>query len=316
MKRLSVAAVGLMLTVTGALAQTYPSRPVKMLVSFPPGSSTDQVARLLASELQMALGQPFIIENRVGGQGSVSADAVAKSAQDGYTLLLTTNSLAVTPSLFSKLPYDPIKDIAPVARIGFTAFVAMVRPDFKAQSMAELLAIAKAEPGKLSGGQGGSGGQVSVALLKSLAQVDILSVPYKGVPQAIIDVLGGQIDFAFIDLGNAAAQTRGGKLRALGVTLPNRTDLAPGVPTIGETVPGFEVTAWFALVAPAGTPPEIINKLYDATAAALAKPSVKQGIASTGTDVAPMGPAQFPEFLRSEIAKWKVLVKLADLHAE
>jgi tripartite-type tricarboxylate transporter receptor subunit TctC len=319
MRRLFPGVAGLvcgLLFAAAASAQTYPNRPVKMLVSFPPGSSTDQVARLLSAELQMALGQPFVIENKVGAQGSISADAVAKSPPDGYTLLLTTNSLAVAVSLFKKLPYDPVKDIAPIARIGFTAFVAMTKPDFQAKSMAELIALARAQPGKLSGGQGGSGGQVSMALLNSMAKVDILSVPYKGVPQAIIDVMGGSVDFAFVDLGNAGAQVKGGRLRALGVTMPNRTDLAPGVPTIAESVPGYEVTAWFALVAPAGTPADIVAKLHDATVKALAKPEVRQGLAATGTDVATLNPAQFTQFLQSEIPKWAELVKLSGMHAE
>jgi tripartite-type tricarboxylate transporter receptor subunit TctC len=318
--RISVAAVGMvcsLLFAAVASGQTYPNRPVKLLVPFPAGSSTDQVARLLGNDLQKALGQPFVVDNRPGAQGSIAADAVAKSAPDGYTLLLTTNSpLAANVSLFKKLPYDPVKDFAPIARVGVTAFVVMVRPDFQAKTLAELIALARAQPGKLSGGYGGGGGQVSLALLKSMAKVDIVEVPYKGVPQALTDVLGGTVSFALVDLGNAAAQVKGGQLSALGVTLAKRTDLAPDVPAIAETLPGYELIAWFGLVAPAGTPEDIVGKLYDATVSALAKPDVRRGLATTGTDIATLDPSQFAGFIQSEIAKWAVLVKLAGMHAE
>jgi tripartite-type tricarboxylate transporter receptor subunit TctC len=318
--RISVAAVGMvcsLLFAAVASGQTYPNRPVKLLVPFPAGSSTDQVARLLGNDLQKALGQPFVVDNRPGAQGSIAADAVAKSAPDGYTLLLTTNSpLAANVSLFKKLPYDPVKDFAPIARVGVTAFVVMVRPDFQAKTLAELIALARAQPGKLSGGYGGGGGQVSLALLKSMAKVDIVEVPYKGVPQALTDVLGGTVSFALVDLGNAAAQVKGGQLSALGVTLAKRTDLAPDVPAIAETLPGYELIAWFGLVAPAGTPEDIVAKLYDATVSALAKPDVRRGLATTGTDIATLDPSQFAGFIQSEIAKWAVLVKLAGMHAE
>jgi tripartite-type tricarboxylate transporter receptor subunit TctC len=320
MYRVVIAAIGAMcnlLVAAPASAQSYPSRPVKLLVPFPAGSSTDQVARLIGNELQNVLGQPFVVDNRPGALGSIAADAVAKSLPDGYTLLLTTNSpLATNVSLFKTLSYDPVKDFAPIARIGVTAFVLMVKPDFQAKSLEELLAVARAQPGKLSGGFGGGGGQVSQALLKSMAKVDIVDVPYRGVPQAVTDTLGGSVSFSFVDLGNAGALAKSGQLRALAETLPQRTDLAPGVPAIAETLPGYEVVAWFGLVAPAGTPPEIVAKLYDATAAALAKPEIKQGLAVTGTEVSTLNSAQFAKFIQSEIPKWAELVKLSGMHAE
>jgi tripartite-type tricarboxylate transporter receptor subunit TctC len=325
MRRILTAAIGMMggivlaglLTATLASAQPYPNRPVKLLVPFPGGSSTDQVARLLGNDLQNALGQPFVVDNRPGALGSIAADAVAKSAPDGYTLLLTTNSpLATNVSLFKTLPYDPVKDFAPIARIGVTAFVLMVKPDFQAANLQELLALARAQPGKLSGGFGGGGGQVSQALLKSMAKVDVVDVPYRGVPQAVTDTLGGNVSYSFVDLGNAEALAKNGQLRPLGETLPHRTDLAPGVPAIAETLPGYEVVAWFGLVAPAGAPPDIIAKLHDATIAALAKPEVRQGLAITGTEVATLDAAQFADFIKSEIPKWAELVKISGMHAE
>ena len=243
MQRSFLAAAGLLcslLYAATAAAQTYPSHPVKILVPFPAGSSTDEVARLIGNELQTALGQPFVVDNRAGAQGTIAADAVAKSAPDGYTLLLTTNSpLATDVSLFNKLPYDPVKDFAPIARIGVTAFVLMTRPDFKAKSLKELIDLAHAEPNKLSAGFGGGGGQVSQALFKSMAKVEITDVPYRGVPQAVTDTLGGTVTYAFVDLGNAAALASSKQLIPLGQTLPQRTKLAPGVPAIGETFAGL-----------------------------------------------------------------------------
>jgi tripartite-type tricarboxylate transporter receptor subunit TctC len=299
-----------------AMAQDYPSRPVKLLVPFPAGSSTDQVARLLGNELQTLLGQPFIAENKPGAQGTLAADATAKSAADGHTLLLATNSIATTVSLFKKLPYDPLKDLQPIARIGFTGFVAMTRTDFEARTMPDLIALARKEPGKLSGGYGGGGGQVSQALLKSMAKLDITDVPYRGVPQSVTDVLGGNITYAWVDLGNAGTLAQGGRLTPIGVTLPKRTDLAPGVPAIAETLPNYQLVAWFALFAPAGTPPAIVDKLYKSIVVSLGKPEIRKGLVLTGTEIAPLDPAAMADFVKEEIPRWADLAKLANLHPE
>jgi tripartite-type tricarboxylate transporter receptor subunit TctC len=320
MQRSFLATAGLLcslLYTVAAAAQTYPSHPVKLLVPFPAGSSTDEVARLIGNELQTALGQPFVVDNRPGALGTIAADAVAKSAPDGYTLLLTTNSpLATDVSLFNKLPYDPVKDFAPIARIGVTAFVLMTRPDFKAKSLKELIDLAHAQPNKLSAGFGGGGGQVSQALFKSMAKVEIIDVPYRGVPQAVTDTLGGTVSYAFVDLGNAAALASSKQLNPLGQTLPERTKLAPGVPAIAETLPGFQVVGWFGLVAPAGTPPEIVAKLYQTATAALAEPAVQHAMALTGTDVAVLDPAEFSAFIKSEIPRWAELVKISGMKAQ
>jgi tripartite-type tricarboxylate transporter receptor subunit TctC len=317
--RLIFAVVGIvcgLLVAAPARSETYPDHPVKLVVPFPAGSSTDQIARLIGKELELTLGQPFIVENKAGAAGSIAANYVAKSTPDGYTLLLTTNSLALDVSLFDKLPYDPVSDFAPIARIGFTGFVAMVRPDSPAKTMADLIALARAQPGKLSAGHSGSGSQVSLALLNSMANINIISVPYHGVPQAVTDLLGGSVYSAFVDLGNARALARSGQLIALGETLPRRTDLAPGVPAIAETLPGYDVSAWFGLVAPAGTPQAIVGKLYDSTASVLAKPDLRDGIGLTGTDVSTLDPSNFAQFIKSEIPKWAKLVKLSRIHAE
>jgi len=333
MNRLLSLAAGLICSAVfaaGALAQTapaqaapaeaaraYPTRPVRLIAPFPPGSNADSVARVMAGPLQKALGQPFIVENRPGATGSIAADYVAKSAPDGYTLFLTTNSpLVVNGSLFKKLSYDPVKDFAPVTRLGVTGFVAMVRPDFPAKTLSELIALARSRPGMLSAGSGGAGAQVSTALLKSMAQIDVIDVPYKGVPQAVTDVIGGTLSFAMVDLGNAIVQIDGAKLLPLAITLDAPTPLAPGVPTVAETLPGYAVVAWFGIVAPAGTPPGIVAKLNDAAMSALTRPDVKAAFANTGNVISPQGPADFGAFIQSEIAKWAVLVKLAGLQPE
>jgi len=300
-----------------AHAQTYPSKPVKLVVPFPAGSATDQVARVIGQQFQESLGQPFVVENKPGAQGSIASAEVARAAPDGYTLMVGTNTpLAANPSLFKKLTYDPVKDFAPVARLGTISFMIMVRPDFPAKNFKEFLAHAKANAGKLSAGYGSAGSQVSQAMLRSMGKIDFIDVPYKGLPQAITDVLGGQISFTFADLANALAQIKGGKLRGIAVTSQKRSALAPDVPAIAEELAGYELIAWFALVAPAGTPPAVVARLHDITAKSLAKPEVIARFASLGTDVAPMNPEQLGGFIRSEIAKFARLAKEAGIQPE
>ncbi|HKX38636.1 MAG TPA: tripartite tricarboxylate transporter substrate binding protein, partial [Burkholderiales bacterium] len=249
-----------------ASAQTYPSRPVKLVVPFPAGSATDQIARVVGQQLQESLGQPFVVENKPGAQGSIASAEVARAAPDGHTLMVGTNTpLAANPSLFKKLSYDPVKDFAPIARLGTISFMIMVRPDFPAKDLKGFLSHAKANPGKLSAGYGSAGSQVSQALLRSMGKIDFIDVPYKGLPQAITDVLGGQISFTFADLANALAQIKGGKLRGIAVTSQKRSSLAPDVPAIAEELPGYELIAWFALVAPTGTPAPLVSRLHDVT---------------------------------------------------
>lgn len=298
-------------------AQAWPSKPVKLVVPFPAGSATDQVARAIGQELQGALGQPFVVENRAGAQGTIAAEGVAKSAPDGYTLMVTTNTpQAAAPALFKQLRYDPVKDFQPVARLGTISFMLMVSADFPAKTFKEFLAHARANPGKLSGGYGSAGSQVSQAMIRSMGKVDFVDVPFKGLPEAITNVLGGQITFTFADLANALAQQKGGKLRGLAVTSEKRSPLAPDVPAIAEELKGYELIAWFALMAPAGTPAEIVNRLHGATAAALAKPEVVARYANLGTDVAPMNPQQLGDFIKSEIAKWGRMAKEAGIQPQ
>jgi tripartite-type tricarboxylate transporter receptor subunit TctC len=309
--------LALALAAGSALAQPYPSKPVKLIVPFPAGSATDQIARVIGSELQGALGQPFVVDNKPGAQGTIAAEGVAKSAPDGYTLMVSTNTpQAAAPALFKQLRYDPVKDFAPIARLGTISFMLMVQADFPAKSFKEFLAHAKANPGKLSGGYGSAGSQVSQAMMRSMGKVEFVDVPYKGLPQAITDVLGGAISFTFADLANALAQQKGGKLRGLAVTSEKRSPLAPEVPAIAEELKGYELIAWFALMAPAGTPREIVKALYDATSKSLQKNEIKDKFALLGTDVAPLDPAQLEAFIKSEIAKWGKMAKEAGIQPQ
>ena len=296
-------------------AQTYPAKPIKLLVPFPSGSATDHIARLTGTELQQALGQPVVVENKPGAQGGIAAAEVAKAPPDGYTLLMTTNTpQAANVSLFKKLNYDPVKDFSPVARLGTTSFMLMVRPEYPAKNLKEFLSYSKGK--NQSAGYGSAGSQVSLSMLKSMGKLDVVEVPYKGIPQAVTDTMGGQLAFTFVDLGNALAQAKGGKLRGLAVTSKARTPLAPDMPAIAEELPGYELIAWFALMAPAKTPQEIVQKLHDAAVKSLAKADVKEKYAGIGIDPAPMNPTELGKFIQSEIAHWAKLTKLAGIQPE
>ena len=304
MKRMIGVAI-LLGAATGALAQGYPTHPVKIVVPYPPGSAPDQVGRIVAQGLQESLGQPFIIDNRSGALGGLGTGEVARATPDGYTILLTTNTPhAANAALFKKLQYDPVKDFSPIVRVITTSMMLLVKTDFPATNLKEFIAYAKAKPGGLTAGYGSAGTQVSIAKLKTGGNFKTVDVPYKGVPLAINDVLGGQIDFTYGDFAVGLAQIKGGKMKSLGVTSLKRTPLAPDVPAIAEELPGFETILWFGLVAPAGTPRDIVTKLHDTVAANLAKPEVKSRLGNMGLEASPLTPEQFAEFIKSEIAKW------------
>jgi tripartite-type tricarboxylate transporter receptor subunit TctC len=300
-----------------AQAQSYPAKPVRLIVPFPSGSATDQIARIVGQQLQESLGQPFIVENKAGAQGAIAATEVAKAAPDGYTLMITTNTpQAANVSLFKKLSYDPVKDFSAITRFGTTSFMLMVRADFPAKTLKEFLAQARAQPGKLSAGYGSSGSQVSIAMLKSLGKIDIVEVPYKGIPQTVTDTLGGSLQLTFVDLANAMGQVKGGKLRGLALTSGKRSSIVPDMPAVAEELPGYEIIAWFGLVAPAKLPEGIVKQLDGALQKAMATAEFKQKFAAIGADVAPMGPAEFGKFIQSEVAHWAKLVKLAGIEPE
>src|SRR3954463_3463750 len=284
-----------------AQAQGYPTHVVKLVVPYGPGSSPDQVGRIIAQQMQESLGQTVIVDNRAGALGNVGTAEVARAAPDGYTILLTTNTPhAANVALFKKLPFDPVKDFAPIVRLITTSMVLLVRSDFPANNLAEFIQYARTKPSGLNAGYGSAATIVSIAKLRTAAGFKTLDVPYKGVPLAINDVLGGDVDFTFGDFAVSMPQIHGGKMKGLGVTSAKRTQLAPEIPSIAETFPGFETRIWYGLVAPAGTPPAAVAKLHDVVAAALAKPEVKSKLAGLGLETAPMSPEEFAEFIKKE----------------
>ncbi|MFD0669746.1 Bug family tripartite tricarboxylate transporter substrate binding protein [Ramlibacter sp. MAHUQ-53] len=300
-----------------AFAQAWPARPVKMIVPFPAGSATDLAARVMAQQLGATLGQGFVVENKPGAGGSIAAMEVVRAAPDGYTLLFSSNSaLASNVALLKSMPYDPVKDLAAVAGVGETTLALMVKTEHPAKNLAEFLAYLRARPGKVSAGFGSSSSQVSIAVLNKLAKTDAQLVPYKGIPLAVNDVLAGVVDFTFVDLGNSMAQAKGGKMRALGVTSPQRSTLTPDWPALAESLPGFDITAWFAIAGPASLPRDVAEKLNGAVAQALRQAEVKDRLAGIGLQPMPMGPDQLKAFMASEVTKWVRLAKEANVQPE
>ncbi len=300
-----------------AQAQAYPSKPLKFVVPFSAGSATDAVGRIIAQAMAEALGQPATVENKAGANGILGADSVKGAPGDGYTFLVTTSTTqAANVSLYKKLPYDPVKDFTPIGKIGETGFILMVQADFAAKDMKEFITYAKANPGKLAYGHGSSGSLVSAALLGQMAGLDVLSVPYKSIPPALTDLLGGQIQFTFADVGNAVSQMNGGRLRGLGVTTTKRAGKAPLVTPIGDSVKDYAVSAWFGLVAPAGLPADVKAKVGTAFAAVMAKPEVREKIAAAGVDVDYQDAAQLAKTIDAEIKKWSLWVKAANITPE
>ena len=310
-------AAALLACVGAATAQGYPTRPVKFVVPFPPGSGPDQVARVLQQQLLETLGQPFVIENRSGALGTVGAAEASRAAPDGYTILFTTNTTqAAGVALFKKLQYDPVKDFTPICRIIMTSMVLVVKADFPAGNMKEFIAYAKSKQGGLNAGYGSAGTQVSIAKLKTGGGFQTVDIPYKGVPLAVNDVLSGQVDFTYADLAVGFAQIKGGKLKGLGVTSAQRAPLAPDIPAIAETLPGYETTLWYGIMAPAGTPRDIVDKLNNAIAAAMNKPDIKARFGAMGLDVALLAPEPFADYIKREIAKWTREAKEANIQPE
>ncbi len=312
-----LAAAALALAAGAALAQAWPAHTVKLVVPYPPGSSPDSVGRIVAQQMQEALGQPVIVSNVSGALANVGTAEVARAAPDGYTILLTTNTPhAANVALFKQLPFDPVKDFAPIVRVITTSMVLLVRSDFPASSLKEFIAYAKTKPEGITAGYGSAATIVSIAKLRAAAGFKTLDVAYKGVPLAITDVLGGQVDFTLGDFAVSMPQIQGGKMKGLGVTSPARTPLAPDLPAIAEMFPGFETRIWYGLVAPAGTPRAIVVKLHDVVAASLAKPEVKARLAGLGLEAAPMQPEEFADFIKKEIAKWTKEVREAGIEPQ
>jgi tripartite-type tricarboxylate transporter receptor subunit TctC len=300
-----------------AAAQAYPNRPIRVLVPFQAGSAPDQIIRITTQHMQSTLGQPFVIENKPGAQGNIGVAEAARAAPDGYTLVSANNTtFAANPSLFRKLPFDPQKDFAPIGRFITTGLILSVRPEFPAKNLQEFIAYAKSQQGKLTAAQASAGMRVSIAMLRSLAGIQLVEVPYKGQPQALNDLLGGQVDMTFADYAVGLSQIRGGKIRGLGVTTGKRSQAAPEIPSIGEVVPGFDLAVWAGMAAPGGTPRPIVDQLWKAAERALASPEVAKAMAAMSFSVEPMNPDEFAAYIRSETAKWAKMVKEAGIEPE
>jgi tripartite-type tricarboxylate transporter receptor subunit TctC len=290
-----------------------------VVVPFPPGAGPDQLARLLSVPMQEVLGQPLVVENRAGAQGTIAATDVARANPDGHTLLMGTNTTqAANVGLFKKLAYDPLKDFAYVARLAQTSLILAVRSDFPATTAKEFIAVAKAKAkrGELSGGFGSGGAQVSLGLLRSLGGIEFVEVPYKGIPIAVGEVVGWQIAFTFTDFTAGIGQWKAGRLKLLGVTSRNRSALAPEVPALAEDLPGFEITIWWGLMAPAGTPRDTVQRLSDAAISALNRPDVRQRLAGLSVDPAAMGPEDFTRFVGVEVPRWVKQIRDAGILPE
>jgi len=301
-----------------ATAAQWPQRPVRMLVGFAPGGGTDATARAIAPKLSELLGQQVVIDNRPGATGNIAADITAKANPDGYTILMgTIAALAINPSLYAKLPFDPVKDLAPVTRAVDSTNVLVLHPSVPAKSVKELIALAKAKPLNCGSSGVGGAGHLALELFNLQAGTRITHVPYKGGGPAMIDLLGGNIQLIFATAASAVGHIKSGKIRALAVTTAKRAPLVPDLPTIAETgLKGFEANNWYGVVVPGKTPRPIIDRLNKDIATALMMPDVKELLFKQGLDVAPDSPEAFGAYIKSETVKWAKVIKSAGLKAE
>lgn len=309
--RLAGAAI-LCLLASVAAAQPYPSKPIKIVVAFPPGGSTDLAARALGQKLSEALATPVVVENRPGASGNIGAEAVAKAPADGYTLFMAATSFATSPAFFANLPWDPIRDFAPISLVATVPIIVVINPAVPANNVRELIAYAKANPGKLNMASPGAATltRLSGEMFRIAAGIDWVSVHYKGGPPAMNDMLSGQAQVMFANISDVLAQVKAGRLRALAVTTAKRSAVVPELPTLSESgLPGFDVSTWQAMLAPAGTPREIIARLNAEIGRIMALPEMKERFLSFGTDAATSTPEQLGQFLRDEVAKIGKVVK-------
>ena len=294
-------------------AQGYPNKSIRLIVPFPAGGPTDVIARAVAQKLTESMGQPVVIDNRGGSGGNIGADIVAKSAPDGYTLLMgIVSTHAINASLYSKMPYDTVKDFAPITRTGAATIIMIAHPSVPAKSIKEFIALATAKPGQFSFASPGSGTPHHLAgeLLKTVAGIDMAHIPYKGAAPAVIDLMGGQVPVGFVSLPAALPHVKAGKLTALGITDSKRSAIAPDITTFAESgLAGYELENWYGALAPAGTPKDIIDKLNAEIVRALQLPDVKERLHSQGFEIRTSTPEQFAAFIRTEIVKWAKIVK-------
>jgi len=305
---------------SAALPQDYPSRPIRMIVPFPAGGTADLLARQIGQTMGEALRQQVVIENRTGAGGNIGADLAAKAKPDGYTLLMgTVSTHAINPNLYPNMPYDPVKDFAPVAMVARMPNLLVLHPSVPAASVAELIALAKARPGTLAFASAGNGTTQHLAgeLFKKMADVDMIHVPYKGNAPAVTDLVGGQVQVMFDNIPVSLQQVRAGRLRALAVTGPARSPVLPQLPTVAEAaLPGYNITSWFGLYAPSGTSPQIIERLNREANKALATALIRRRLTDQGIEPAGGTPGQFAEFMRTKLVKWGKIVRESGARVE
>jgi tripartite-type tricarboxylate transporter receptor subunit TctC len=296
-----------------AAQQNYPTKPIRFIVTFPPGGSSDLIARALAPVLSERLRQQVLVENRPGAGGNIGMEVVAKAAPDGYTMGLgAAGALSANVSLYPKMPYDPVKDFAPVSNVAFVPFFLIANPSLPANNLQELVALASAKPGELMLGYGGNGTAMHLSgeLFKLMAKIQLVNVPYKGSGPAAVDTMGGQLPLAMVDVASAITQVKAGRLKALAVTTAKRISAAPDVPTFAEAgLPGYEATGWFGVVMPAGTPPNIVGRMNAELVAALKRQEIRERVIAAGAEPSPSTPEEFGALIRSEIIKWAEVVK-------
>lgn len=300
-------------------AADYPNKPIRMIVPFAPGGGTDIIGRLLAQELGQAWGQTVVVDNRGGGGGTLGANLAAKATPDGYTMVLASLGLSYAPALYSKLPFDPLKDLAPVSLVATQPFVYVVVPALGVNSMKDLIALAKTKPGQIRYGSGGAGGSshLGTELLRTMTGIDIVHVPYKGTGPALTAMLSGEIQMQLIGISSVVPHLKSGRMRALAVSGAKRSAAAPDVPTVAESgVPGYAFDVWYGMLFPAGTPRAIIGRTNAEINRALKSPALAQRFAGVGVEPAGTTPEEFAKMLQSEIAKWRKVVAAANIRLE
>ena len=300
-------------------ADSYPARPVRMIVAYPPGGGTDIVGRMMAQKLTETLGQNVVIDNRGGATGNIGTELASRANPDGYTLLMgNVAPNAINVSLFSKLPYDPVKDFAPVSLVAITPNILVVNPTVPVKSVQDLIALAKAKPGTLNFPSAGVGSSSHLAgeLFKILAKVDMVHVPYKGGGPALIDTISGQMQIMFATMPAAMPHVKSGKVRPVAVTTAKRSQTLPELPTMAETVKGYEASTWYGLLAPAATPAPIVARLHQSVVRILAMPDMRERLASQGFEPVGGTPAEFAAYIKSEISKWERVIRDAGIKPE
>jgi tripartite-type tricarboxylate transporter receptor subunit TctC len=303
------------LSPSGVMAQSYPSKPIRIVVPFAAGGAVDTLARMVGSKMSESMGQPVIIENKPGAGGNIASDLVAKSAPDGYTILQTTNGQAISPSLYRTLSYDAAKDLVPVTQLVASYLVLVTTPGLPARSVKEFIELAKSKPGQLNYGSTGVGNplHLTMEMLKRAAGIDVVPVPFRGDAPLNVALIAGQVEAAILPFATSRGNIETGKIRGLAVTNAKRTPVLPDLPTIGETVPGFESSSWQGFFVPAGTPPEIVKKIQVETAKALNSPDVRARQAASANEIVASTPEQFAEVYKADIAKFARIIEEAKI---